>query len=140
MAAGRTMRTRLNRSVKQKVRNRVEITGRRSHAKLDLLEVFAYTDSRLSHEWAKRGMSAVRIAHRTTGQPKKGPEPKKCRAVTWFLDLTQGQDRRLLLEYMSTYSPKVLIFIYVIYTSQGNKLNEHVYVFCTTKSKNYVNQ
>ena len=39
-----------------------------------LLEVCAYRDSALSHEWAKRGVAAVRVAHRRDGRPAKpGP-------------------------------------------------------------------
>ena len=53
---------------------------------LGLLEVCAYPGSALSHVWAKRGESAVRIAHRKTGMaPKPGPEPVEGRALTWHL-------------------------------------------------------
>ena len=38
-----------------------------SKNQLGLLEICAYPGSALSHEWAKRGESAVRIAHRKTG-------------------------------------------------------------------------
>ncbi len=54
---------------------------------LGLLEVCAYPGSALSHIWATRGDSAVRIAHRKSGVavvPKPGPEPVKGRALTWY--------------------------------------------------------
>ena len=36
---------------------------------LHLLEVCAYKDSKLSHEWAKRGFAAMYVEHRCNGKP-----------------------------------------------------------------------
>ncbi len=60
---------------------------------LHLLEVCAYKDSTLSHEIAKQGYSAVRVAHRRSGWLKKlGTEPVVGRAHTWYLDLEKEED------------------------------------------------
>lgn len=73
---------------------------------LHLLEVFAYKGSVLSHEWAKRGLAAVRIAHRRAGaMAKEGPAPIPGRALTWYLDLDQQNDKNLLEEYAREHSP-----------------------------------
>jgi hypothetical protein len=38
----------------------------------------------LSYEWALRGFSAVRVAHRKNGKaPKSGPQPLCGRSLTW---------------------------------------------------------
>ena len=73
---------------------------------LDLLEVCAYEDSALSHEWAKRGFAAVRVAHRTGGKPPKpGPEPVIGRALTWYLDLDKADDKEMLMKYAAEKKP-----------------------------------
>ena len=77
--------------------------------KLHLLEVYAYTGSVLSHEWAKRGLAAVRIAHRRAGAAKDGPDPIPGRAPTWFLDLDQQNDKKLLETYAREHSPDDLL-------------------------------
>ncbi len=56
-----------------------------SKNQLGLLEICAYPRSAMAHEWAKRGESAVRIAHRKTGvgvAPKPGPDPVEGRSLT----------------------------------------------------------
>ncbi len=47
--------------------------------------VCAFPGSALSHEWARRGLSAVRIAHRRRSDKVSKPasEPLKGRALTW---------------------------------------------------------
>ena len=73
-----------------------------------MLEVRAYKHSAPTHEWAKRGLSAVRVAHRTGGEPKDGPEPVAGRSLTWHLDLHQEKDRRPLAAYIKERKPKDL--------------------------------
>ena len=73
---------------------------------LHLLEAFAYYDSALSHEWAKRGLAAVRVAHRRDGgEPKPGPEPVLGAAQTWYLDLEKKKDKDMLLAYAAEKKP-----------------------------------
>ena len=76
---------------------------------LHLLEVCAYKDSKLSHEWAKRGFAAVRVAHRCNGKPPKpGPEPVLGRAQTWYLDLGKDDDKDALMAYAAETQPEDL--------------------------------
>ena len=58
----------------------------RKYDQLDLLEICAFPGSALSHVWANRGLSAIRIAHRKSfnKRPKLPPIPKKKRARTWY--------------------------------------------------------
>ena len=45
-----------------------------------------YSTEALSYEWALRGLSSVRIAHRKNqNSPKSGPQPVKGRSLTWCL-------------------------------------------------------
>ena len=75
---------------------------------LHLLEVCAYKDSALAHEWAMRGYAAVRVAHRRDRSPKPGPEPVLGRALTWYLDLDNEEDKKLLFNYAAERKPEDL--------------------------------
>ena len=76
---------------------------------LDLLEVCAYRGSALSKEWAGRGLSSVRIAHRLGQQRlKEGPLPVKGRSLNWHLDLDNLVDRRHLVAYVKKMRPRDL--------------------------------
>ena len=67
---------------------------------LDLLEVFADPGSQLAKVWAARGFSSVRVSELKGRAPASvGPTPVPGRALTWFLDLTSSDDRKLLLDY-----------------------------------------
>ena len=69
-------------------------------------QVCAYPGSSLAHKWAKRGYAAVRVAHKREGQiAHPGPQPIPGRALTWFLDLDQKEDRRALKRYAEEHSP-----------------------------------
>ena len=47
----------------------------------------------------------MRIAHRTKGEARPAPLPVAGRAQTWYLDLDQRQDRRLLKTYAEEHAP-----------------------------------
>ena len=82
-------------------------TKKTSESKLDFLEICAYEQSALAHEWAKRGKSTVRISHKKDGKPSKpGPQPILGRALTWHLDLHDKRDRKLLSSYVADKRPR----------------------------------
>ena len=63
----------------------------------------------MAHEWAKRGLAAVRVAYRDdTTQLRSGPVPVAGRALTWFLNLDKREDKRFLKEYAEEYKPNDL--------------------------------
>ena len=83
-------------------------SNKRVHG-LSLLEVCAYPGSALAHEWALNGKTAVRIAHRKSNKKAKaGPDPVAGRAQTWYLDLTQKEDRRLVTRNAAKHRPEDL--------------------------------
>ena len=76
---------------------------------LDLLEVFADPASQLAKVWAARGFSSVRVSELKSCAPAKpGPIPVAGTALTWYLDLSRSDDRKLLCAYATVWRPRDL--------------------------------
>ena len=71
-----------------------------------MYDAFCTEGSNLSHQWAQRGYSAVRVARREEGKKmKEAPTHSTGIAKTWYLDLEQAEDQRALLEYAAELRP-----------------------------------
>ena len=77
--------------------------------RLDLLKVFADPASQFAKVWAVRGFSSVRVGElEICALAKPGPIPAAGRALTWYLDLSRPDDRKLLSAYATVWRPRDL--------------------------------